>query len=53
MILMLKIKNALPQKKYEDKELEPLLHEDWFQVQAEHAESLEVDHTTVWNVWKH
>ena len=45
MILMLKIKNA--PKKFEDKELEAILHEDSYEAQAELAESLGVDHTTV------
>ena len=34
-------------KKFKDKELEALIHEDSCQAQAELAESLEVDHTTV------
>ena len=34
-------------KKFEDEELEALLHEDSCQAQAELAESLGVDHTTV------
>jgi len=34
-------------KKFEDKELEALLHEDSRQMLAELAESLGVDHTTV------
>jgi len=45
MILMSKIKNALAQK-FEDEELEALLHEGSCQTLAELAESLEVDHTT-------
>ena len=45
---MLKIRNALVhQKNFEDKDLEALHHEDSCQVQAELAESLGVDHTTV------
>ena len=53
MILMLKIKNALAhQKKFEDKELEALLHEDSCQVQAELAESLALDHITVSKCFK-
>ena len=34
-------------KQFENKELEPLLHEDLCQVQVELAELLGVDHTTV------
>jgi len=34
-------------KKFEDEELEALLHEDSYQTLAELAESLRVDHTTV------
>jgi len=34
-------------KKFEDEELEALLHEDSCQTLTEFAESLEVDHTTV------
>ena len=34
-------------KKFEDKELEALLHEDSCQAQAEFSKSLGVDHTTV------
>lgn len=34
-------------RKFEDEELETLLHEDSCQAQAELSESLRVDHTTV------
>jgi len=40
-------KRSGARKKYEDKELEALLHEDSCQTLAELAESLRVDHTTV------
>ena len=43
---MLKIKNALTDRK-NDEELEALLHEDLYQAQAELAESLEADYTTI------
>ena len=39
--------NSGAPKKFEDEELEALLHVDSCQVQAEHAESLGVDYTTV------
>ena len=47
-ILMLKIKNAQAhRKKFDDEELEALLHKDSCQVQAELAESFGVDQTEV------
>jgi len=45
-ILMLKIKNALAPKKFEDEELEALLHENSCQTLAEFAESLKVDYNS-------
>ena len=48
IILMLKIKNALAQRKrFEDEKLEALLQEDSCQALSEFEESLGVDHTTV------
>ena len=44
---MLKIKNALGVPKFEDENLEELLHEDSCRLQAELAESLGVDHIRV------
>jgi len=47
MILMLKITNIGTSKKFEDEELEALLHKNSCQTLAELAKSLGVDHTTV------
>ena len=46
--MILKIKTALAhRKKFEDKELEALLHENSCQAEVELEESLGVDYTTV------